>query len=53
MILSTGKYLNVVRECGASIKSPFIEELEYTTRTRVYRFVAIYTRIYISIEVPL
>lgn len=36
MILSTGKYLNVVRECGVNIKSPYIEELAYTNRKRVY-----------------
>ena len=36
MILSTGKYLNVVRECGRSISSPFAEVIQYTDRRRTF-----------------
>ncbi|KAH9500248.1 Gamma-tubulin complex component 2 [Bulinus truncatus] len=35
-ILKTGKYLNVVRQCGRDVKCPFAEELVYTVKGRRY-----------------
>ncbi|CAL1527204.1 unnamed protein product [Lymnaea stagnalis] len=35
-ILNTGKYLNVVRQCGRDVKCPFAEELVYTVKERRY-----------------
>ncbi|XP_005091505.1 gamma-tubulin complex component 2 [Aplysia californica] len=35
-ILNTGKYLNVVRQCGRNVKCPFAEELVYTVKERRY-----------------
>ncbi|XP_049765554.1 gamma-tubulin complex component 2-like isoform X1 [Schistocerca cancellata] len=36
VILRTGKYLNVIRQCGKSIKSPQAEEIKYTIKERKY-----------------
>lgn len=35
-ILNTGKYLNVVRQCGRDVRCPFAEELVYTIKERRY-----------------
>ncbi|XP_069867481.1 gamma-tubulin complex component 2 isoform X2 [Dipodomys merriami] len=35
-ILSTGKYLNVVRECGRDVTCPVAKEIIYTLQERVY-----------------
>jgi gamma-tubulin complex component 2 len=35
-ILTTGKYLNVIRECGRTIDSPVEEKITYTTAQREY-----------------
>ncbi|CAL8282835.1 unnamed protein product [Merluccius merluccius] len=35
-ILSTGKYLNVVRECGRDVTCPEAKEVLYTLKERVY-----------------
>jgi gamma-tubulin complex component 2 len=35
-ILMTGKYLNVIRECGQNVKCPFAEKLFYTALQREY-----------------
>ncbi|XP_040291461.1 gamma-tubulin complex component 2 [Bufo bufo] len=35
-ILSTGKYLNVVRECGHDVTCPDAKEIIYTLKERVY-----------------
>lgn len=36
MILRTGKYLNVIRQCGDDIKCPDAETIVYTVRERQY-----------------
>eukprot|EP00058_Branchiostoma_floridae_P003856 XP_002589344.1 hypothetical protein BRAFLDRAFT_77796 [Branchiostoma floridae] len=35
-ILSTGKYLNVIRQCGRDVKCPAAEEIVYTLKERRY-----------------
>ncbi|KAK3747485.1 hypothetical protein QZH41_002165 [Actinostola sp. cb2023] len=35
-ILSTGKYLNVIRQCGRDVRCPDAEEIIYTLREREY-----------------
>ncbi|KAM9197387.1 gamma-tubulin complex component 2 isoform 3-T5 [Dugong dugon] len=35
-ILSTGKYLNVVRECGHDVTCPVAKEITYTLKERAY-----------------
>ncbi|GFN75493.1 gamma-tubulin complex component [Plakobranchus ocellatus] len=35
-ILNTGKYLNVVRQCGRDVRCPFGEDLVYTVKERRY-----------------
>ncbi|KAG8536188.1 hypothetical protein GDO81_026936 [Engystomops pustulosus] len=35
-ILSTGKYLNVVRECGHDVTCPDAKEIIYTLKERAY-----------------
>ncbi|KAK2180083.1 hypothetical protein NP493_457g05005 [Ridgeia piscesae] len=35
-ILNTGKYLNVVRECGCDVKCPCAEEIVYSIKERQY-----------------
>ncbi|CAB4000138.1 Gamma-tubulin complex component 2 [Paramuricea clavata] len=35
-ILSTGKYLNVIRQCGRDVQCPNAEEIIYTLREREY-----------------
>ncbi|XP_078663652.1 gamma-tubulin complex component 2-like [Branchiostoma floridae x Branchiostoma belcheri] len=35
-ILSTGKYLNVIRQCGRDVKCPAAEEIVYTLKERQY-----------------
>ncbi|XP_004579789.1 gamma-tubulin complex component 2 isoform X1 [Ochotona princeps] len=35
-ILSTGKYLNVVRECGRDVTCPVAQEILYTLKERAY-----------------
>ncbi|XP_058154066.1 gamma-tubulin complex component 2 [Dasypus novemcinctus] len=35
-ILSTGKYLNVVRECGRDVTCPVAKEVTYTLKERAY-----------------
>ncbi|XP_046850541.1 gamma-tubulin complex component 2-like [Xenia sp. Carnegie-2017] len=35
-ILSTGKYLNVIRQCGRDVQCPDAEEIIYTLREREY-----------------
>ena len=35
-ILDTGKYLNVVRQCGRDVSCPFAEEIVYSIRQRRY-----------------
>ncbi|EDO46105.1 predicted protein, partial [Nematostella vectensis] len=35
-ILSTGKYLNVIRQCGRNVQCPDAEEIIYTLREREY-----------------
>ncbi|PSN40194.1 Gamma-tubulin complex component 2 [Blattella germanica] len=36
VILRTGKYLNVIRQCGKNVKSPQAEEIVYTIKERQY-----------------
>ncbi|XP_021928970.1 gamma-tubulin complex component 2-like isoform X2 [Zootermopsis nevadensis] len=36
VILLTGKYLNVIRQCGKNVKSPQAEEIVYTIKERQY-----------------
>ncbi|PNF14012.1 Gamma-tubulin complex component 2 [Cryptotermes secundus] len=36
VILRTGKYLNVIRQCGKNVKSPQAEEIVYTIKKRQY-----------------
>nr|CAD7424316.1 unnamed protein product [Timema monikensis] len=36
VILRTGKYLNVIRQCGKNIKTPQDEEIVYTIKERQY-----------------
>lgn len=36
VILKTGKYLNVIRQCGKNVKSPQTQKLKYTLSEREY-----------------